>query len=120
MNLNDTGNVYLTYPAEGVGKSYWKYAMKQNGDSAANPYVGFEYITDDNKKIFDKFAKFSADCLEQLENASADEFSALVSQFNASFMQNNEYKVFFINENPEGNVKETFTNLYSVYVKTKR
>lgn len=120
MNLNDTGNVYLTYPAEGVGKSYWKYAMKQNGDSSANPYVGFEYITDDNAKIFQSLATYSADCLEKLENATADEFNALVSSYTSEFMQNSTFKIFFINENPEGNVKETFTNLYTVYVKTKR
>ena len=120
MNLNDTGNVYLTYPAEGVGKSYWKYAMKQNGDSAANPYVGFEYVTDDNRKIFQSLATQSANCLKELENATAAEFNALVSQYNASFMQNTNFKIFFINENPEGDIKETFTNLYSVYVKTKR
>ncbi|MBR4933028.1 MAG: hypothetical protein IKZ03_01090, partial [Clostridia bacterium] len=65
MNLNDTGNVYLTYPGEGIGKSYWKYAMKQNGDSSANPYVGFEYLTDDNTKIFQSLATYSADCLEE-------------------------------------------------------
>ncbi len=120
MNLNDTGNVYLTYPAEGVGKSYWKYAMKQNGDSSANPYVGFEYLNDDNKKFFQSLASFSARCLEDLENASAAEFSAISSKYNADFMQNSTLNGFFIKENPEGDIKETFTNLYSVYTKTKR
>ncbi len=120
MNILDTGNVYLTYPGEGIGKSYWDYSMKQNLDSAANPYVGFEYINDDNKKIFMQLANFSATCLKDLENASPEEFDALVSKTINSFMQNNTFKLFFINETPEGDVKETFTNIYTLYHKTKR
>jgi len=41
MDIVNTGNVYLTYPAEGVAKSYWEHSMQQNIDCVLNPYFGF-------------------------------------------------------------------------------
>ncbi len=64
MNIVDTGNVYLTYPAEGVSMNAWKDAMQQNLDSVANPYIGFD-------------AKFK----EQIGFAKINELTTLSNQY---------------------------------------
>lgn len=120
MNIVDTGNVYLTYPAEGVGKSYWKYSMKQNQDSSANPYVGLDYINDDNRKIFQNISRLSAECIKALEDATAAEYDSVVAKYTSQFMQNKSYSIFMSDTpDPNAGVKETLINTYDLYLKTK-
>lgn len=76
MNIVDTGNVYLTYPGEGIPKSYWEHSKQQNIDCAMNPYFGFEYVTEDNMKNFETLKRLSETYLNKINSLSADEFTA--------------------------------------------
>ncbi len=77
MNLLETGNVYMTYPGEGIPMSYWEDAKKQNLDSLVDPYLGLEpsdYVTDGNRALFDELEELSAEYYAQIEAMSAEEF----------------------------------------------
>lgn len=44
MNLRDTGNVYMTFPGDGMGMEFWEYAKKQNLDSIVSPFLKFNNL----------------------------------------------------------------------------
>ncbi len=74
MNIIDTGNIFMTYPDYGVPMSYWDGAKQQNIDSATSPYIGFEYITDNNTEEYEQLAKLSADVKSQIEAMTYDNY----------------------------------------------
>ena len=76
MNLLETGNVYMTYPGEGLPMSYWKYGKQQNLDSITSPYIifGDDYITDENREKFEELAKISATFKARLDALTSEEF----------------------------------------------
>ncbi len=76
MNLLETGNVYMTYPGEGIPMSYWNYGKQQNLDSIVSPFVIFDddYITDENRAKMDQLAKLSATYKARIDAMSASEF----------------------------------------------
>lgn len=85
MNLLETGNVYMTYPGEGIPMSQWEYGKQQNLDSISSPYIKFgtSYITDDNKAKLDELAKLSKEYKEKIDAMTAEEFQAALSEFKA-------------------------------------
>lgn len=82
MNLNETGNVYMTYPDYGVSMKLWDSAKDQNADSYYSPVLSFpSYVNDANKNLFKDLDKLSADIMKRINAMTADEFKANVSKF---------------------------------------
>jgi hypothetical protein len=55
-----TGNVYMTYPGEGISMDYWAYGKQQNIDSISSPYMKFTgYVNDANKAQLAELAELS-------------------------------------------------------------
>ena len=107
MNLEDTGNVFMTYPGENIPMSYWESGKQQNLDSMISPLLGFnnnvmkvlsdselpqkngkvdktseEYLANEEaKKYMEKFAaldKLSADMWKRVDAMTAAEYEASV------------------------------------------
>jgi len=91
MNLNDTGNVFITYPGENIPMSYWDAGRQQNLDSILSPYLGFanalETISEDDdaetkeakQKYIDALKaldQFSAEMWKKVEAMTAEEYEA--------------------------------------------
>ncbi len=82
MNLVDTGNVYMTYPGEGISMDYWDYGKQQNLDSIASPFMKFEgYANDANKATLDELAKVSKEYKEKLDALTYAEFDEAIAAF---------------------------------------
>ena len=83
MNLLETGNVYMTYPGEGIPMSYWDYGKQQNLDSISSPYIKFgdSYITDANRAKLEELADLSKSYKERIDAMSAEEFKDAISTF---------------------------------------
>lgn len=121
MNLRDTGNVYMTYPAAGVSMEYWESGKLQNLDSKVSPLLAFEasdYITADTKADFKALAKLSREYAEKLDAMTYEEFDAdfylILNEINQ-----NELIVKMKNAEP-GDDEVTLASLYSAYYKTKK
>ena len=81
MDINATGNVYMTYPAPGKTLDDWAVGKQQNLDSMVTPYLTFEgYITDENKSLMEDLAKLSAEYKEKIDNMTAAELEENLSQ----------------------------------------
>jgi len=79
MNLKDTGNVFMTYPEEGVPMEAWDIGKKQNLDSIVSPYVGFSvknYSTDATRSDLLAVDTLSKTVFARIEAMSAEEFDA--------------------------------------------
>ena len=75
MDLEETGNVYMTYPAAGVPLSHWDYAKKQNLDSYMPVTAGFAYNTEDTEPLLAELDAASADINKRVQAMSYAEFN---------------------------------------------
>jgi len=118
MNIVDTGNVYLTYPAEGVGKSYWQHSMQQNIDCVLNPYFRFEYVSDDNSKAFATLKRLTADYLKKLDAVDGDDFNRQLSVFQKEMIENATVSGLLSKE-PTDIVSDTVYMLLDMFLKSR-
>lgn len=83
MNIQETGNVYMTYPAAGVSKDVWEYGKTQNLATQISPYYGFN-LSNFNTEGIDEYIKqleeYSKDLYARIEAMSAQEFSDALSE----------------------------------------
>lgn len=90
MNLLETGNVYMTYPGEGIPMSQWEYGKQQNLDSIASPFLKFgkSYITDENRALLEEVAKMSKEYKAAVDKMNAEEFTEAVAQYKTEIKEN--------------------------------
>lgn len=98
MELINTGNVFATYPGEGLPMSYWDDGRQQNIDSLASPFLGFTVDKNDekNEKYFENLKlldEYSATIYARVDAMTAAEFTEalpnLKEEINASKAYNN-------------------------------
>ncbi len=108
MNLLETGNVYMTYPAEGRPRSEWEAGKQQNLDSISSPYIGFpDYITEENKELVAELQKLSAQIKAELDACPSADYTALVRSLTSS-MKDNE----LLNELLSEEITHSFRYIY--------
>lgn len=89
MNLVDTGNVYMTYPDEGVSMDYWKYGKQQNLDSMASPYMKFPgYINEKNEEDLKALDELSKEYKARVDALTYAEFSDAISAMKKEIKDN--------------------------------
>lgn len=76
MDINETGNVYMTYPAAGVPMTEWKYAKAHNLDSFVPKTNGFVYSNEKTAPLLEELAKESERIKAKVDAMSAAEFSS--------------------------------------------
>lgn len=82
MDLVTTGNVYMTYPGEGMSMDYWDYGKQQNIDSISSPYIKFKgYINDNNKDLIKQLDDLSKEYKAKLDALTYAEFDDAISEY---------------------------------------
>ncbi len=110
MNLLETGNVYMTYPAAGVPMSDWDLLKAQNLDVRGNPYIGLkrtEYITEENKAAFDAIADVSKQYKDRIDAMTAEEFKASVEDMISEVVLNDTI-VSQLDDSKPGNLADFY------------
>ena len=110
MNILETGNVYMTYPAAGVSKDVWEYGKTQNLATQISPYYGFnlsDFNTTDIDPYLEQLEQYSKDVFDRIEAMSAQEFSDGLSDLRKE-VNANEVVVRLLSQ-------EESLSLYSVY-----
>lgn len=121
MNILDTGNTYMTYPAEGVPMEYWENCKKQNLDTKESPYIGLNketYYNDETKAFFDALKESSKEYKEKVEAMTAEEFDSIVNEMKKE-INGLESISNFINAEPENGVTpgSIYLDFYNSYKK---
>ncbi len=89
MDLLTTGNVYMTYPGEGISMDYWDYGKQQNIDSISNPYMKFTgYINDNNKELLSQLDELSKEYKARLDALTYDEYEDAIAEMKAEVKAN--------------------------------
>jgi Uncharacterized protein conserved in bacteria len=84
VNLGDTGNVYMTYPGEGIPMSYWDYAKKQNQDSIVSPYLKFfDFVPAGSESMYQELATLSDEYWAKIEACPTADWDAFVTEMKA-------------------------------------
>lgn len=109
MNLLETGNVYMTYPGEGMTMDYWEYGKQQNLDSISSPFIKFDgYVTDENRECLERIAEYSKTVWERLDAATYEDFNSTVSELRSEIASNPDVKAMLDAENEN--------SVYKIYV----
>lgn len=90
MDIVKTGNVYMTYPGEGVSMDYWAYGKQQNLDSISSPYMKFTgYVNDTNKAQIKELAELSKQYKAQIDALPFAEWKTTIDAIKKD-IKNNE------------------------------
>ncbi len=119
MNIEDTGNIFITYPDYGKPISDWgdefHGAKKQNLDSATSPFIGFDPVDDANREAFDRLATLSAQTLSRVEAMSYDEARNQMGSLRLELAMNSLMINMFDDKNSE--IEDCFALMYTSYAK---
>lgn len=119
MDINTTGNVFMTYPGEGRSMEEWEFYKEQNLASMKSPYLRFTALHDSvNITKINNIRSLSYTTLEEIQNLTASEFiaqidkiasnagskfvvSVILSTLEGATTISADYKTFYEEEFPE-------------------
>ena len=111
MDLVTTGNVYMTYPGEGMSMDYWDYGKQQNIDSITSPYIKFKgYINDNNKDLIKQLDDLSKEYKAKLDALTYAEFDDAISEYKKELKDSELFKQLtdLENENSVASIYSTW------------
>lgn len=113
MDIVDTGNVYMTYPGEGVSMEYWNYGKQQNLDSISSPYMKFTgYVTDANKAQLAELAELSKQYKEQIDALTYAEWDAAITAIKKEIKDNELINSLLDTEENENSIAYIYSSWY--------
>lgn len=118
MDINKSGNAFITYTEVGTDADIWKYGMKQNSDSTIELTLGFSLAEEAiDTDIIKKIADLSAETAARLDACKTyDEYEALITLLSAELKsQNNEYISRYTRSNANVNEKNESTPYVILY-----
>ena len=111
MDLVTTGNVYMTYPGEGMSMDYWDYGKQQNIDSISSPYIKFKgYINDNNKDLIKQLDELSKEYKAKLDALTYAEYDDAISEYKKELKESELFKKLtdLENENSVASIYSTW------------
>lgn len=89
MRLNETGNVFMTYPGEGISMDYWKPLLTQNNDAGSSPYMKLSsFTTEENEDLLKELAKLNAEYKAKLDALTSENFNAGIKELKNELLYN--------------------------------
>lgn len=89
MKLEETGNVYMTYPAEGVSMDYWTPFLTQNNDAGSSPYMKLKtFATEENEELLAALAKLNAEYKAKIDALTSENFNAGIRDIKNELLYN--------------------------------
>lgn len=84
VNIVDTGNVYMTYPGEGMSMDYWDYSKQQNQDSIVSPYLKYtDFVPAGGEALAAQLAELSAEYWQKIEDCPSESWADFVAEMKA-------------------------------------
>lgn len=113
MDIVDTGNVYMTYPGEGVSMKYWDYGKQQNLDSISSPYMKFTgYVNDANKAQLAELAELSKQYKEQIDALTYAEWDDAITAIKKEIKDNELINSLLDTEENENSIAYIYGSWY--------
>lgn len=119
MDLVTTGNVYMTYPGEGMSMDYWDYGKQQNIDSISSPYIKFKgYINDNNKDLIKQLDDLSKEYKAKLDALTYAEYDDAISEYKKELKDSELFKQLtdLENENSVASIYSTWHEIGRAHV----
>ena len=121
MDIEETGNVYMTYPAAGVPMSYWDYAKQQNLDSYMPITAGFTCVNEDTAPLFEELEAKSAEINKRVAAMSSAEFTASLESLrnevdSLTYVQELTYVFQEGDDTEEHNLDVSLNELWLLYI----
>ncbi|MBP3293753.1 MAG: hypothetical protein J6N32_08365 [Clostridia bacterium] len=114
MDIVNTGNVYMTYPGEGIPMSHWDYAKQQNLDSTSDPFMKFEgFVTDANKAQIEELAALSKQYKDRIDALTYAEWDAEISAIKKELKDNELITSLLDGEENENSIATVYNDWFA-------
>ena len=114
MRINDTGNVYMTYPGEGLPMSHWDFGKQQNLDSTSDPFMKFEgYVTDANKAQLAELAALSKEYKDRIDALTYAEWDTEIAAIKKELKDNALITSLLDGEENENSIATIYNDWYA-------
>lgn len=109
MELIETGNVFMTYPGEGISMDFWEIYKTQNLEAIASPYIKMSgYVDEDNEEIFAELERLNKEYKEKLDAITSENFNAELRELKNEILSNETIQKLL---DPED--KESLVSIYT-------
>ncbi len=111
MELTETGNVFMTYPGEGIPMEYWDKYLIQNQEAISSPYIKMpDYFSEENGNL-ELLAEYEALCKEykaKIDAVTGEDFNNEIKALLAE-LQANEVMQKLLDEEDEDSLISFYT-----------
>lgn len=124
MDLIETGNEYMTYPADGVSMDKWESIKLHNVNSYMPASYGFVYKNESTAPVLAELATKSAEIKAKIDGMTADEFNANVKAMAEEINGMECVKALLYDYNPDSSAtpeyppEQSLVYAWSLYVKS--
>ena len=89
MDLNETGNVFMTYPGEGLPMSYWDQYLEHNIETISDPFMKMpEYVTEENSELYEELLELNKEYKERIDKMTFENFNSELREMRAELAEN--------------------------------
>ena len=118
MELHETGNVFMTYPGEGLPMEYWDAYLIQNQEAVSSPYIKMpDYFSEENGNLdlLEEYEKLCKEYKAKIDAVTGENFNAEIKALLAE-LQNNEVMQKLLDEEDEDSLISFYNKWHdSVY-----
>lgn len=99
MDINETGNVFMTYPGEDLPLEYWDTYKEHNVNAVSSPFMKMpSYIDDENEEAIEELLKLNKEVKARIDAASFSELNSVISEIKQELADNEAYNMLISEE----------------------
>lgn len=99
MDINETGNVFMTYPGEDLPLEYWETYKEHNVNAVSSPFMKMpSYIDDENEEAIEELLKLNKEVKARIDAASFSELNSVISEIKQELADNEAYNMLISEE----------------------
>ena len=99
MDINETGNVFMTYPGEDMPLEYWETYKEHNVNAVSSPFMKMpSYIDDENEEAIEELLKLNKEVKARIDAASFSELNSVISEIKQELADNEAYNMLISEE----------------------
>ncbi len=102
MDINETGNVFMTYAGEGKTMDYWEQFKAHNRDTISDPFMKMpDYVNDNNREDIEELLRLNEEFKARLDAVSYQDLNAEIKKMKQELAENEAFMRLLDEENED-------------------
>ncbi|MBQ7599490.1 MAG: hypothetical protein IJU57_02335 [Clostridia bacterium] len=92
MDINETGNVFMTYPGEGETMEYWEQYKAHNRETISDPFMKMpSYVNDNNREDIEELLRLNEEYKARFDAITFENFNDEIKKIKAELAENEAF-----------------------------